>query len=120
LAYLPRIEDLEELSPPYEILETIPCKTYRIKVTGYEIGKITIKPRWVGAPPSKTVVCIRLYTTTEYKPTWPPYWDITPARLVSQLYALLKEGIPENMVLEIHRDVAGPKAHFSVRWVPVP
>jgi len=119
MSYLPRLEDLSELPPPYEILETVPCHRYRIFVAGYELGKIKIKPRWVGAPPEKVIHCIRLHTTPEYKEHYPYYYDITPARLVGALYALLRRGIPRNMLLEIHRDVAGPRAHFSVRWVPI-
>jgi len=117
MAYLPPLRTLPELPSPIEILETEPCKDYYIKVVKWEIGRLIIRPRWLGAPPQKEVVCIRIWTTEKYKPTWPPYWDITPARLVSQLYALLREGIPEGYVLKIHRDIPGPKAHFSISLV---
>jgi len=115
--YLPPLKELDYLPGPYEILETMPCVTYKMLVLKWEIGKIDISPRWVGAPPIKTVHTIRVYTTPEWKPTFPHYWDITPRRLVAALYALFKTRIPPDKVLEIHRDVAGPKAHFSVRWV---
>ena len=111
------IEKLEVLPPPYEILETEPCTNYYIKVVDYKIGKITITPRWPGAPPAKTVVAVRLYTTPDWKKYFPHYWDITPARLVYQLIGLLAKGIPDGYVLKIHRDIPGPKAHFSVEWV---
>jgi len=115
---LPALVKLPDLPPPYEILDTEPCRTYRMKVVRWEIGKLIIHPRWIGAPPEKLIHVIRVYTTEVYKGTWPYYWEITPRRLVSQLYTMFRAGIPEGMVLEIHRDVAGPKAHFSVRWVP--
>jgi len=83
------------------------------------MGRITIMPKYPGAPPVKTIAAIRLYAAPGAKPTWPPYWDVTPSRLVYQLAALLTQGIPENMMLEVIRDVPGPKAHFQVRWVPI-
>ena len=117
MAFLPPPEKLPPLSPPYEILETKPCTPVRMKVVKWEIGQMKIKPRWVGAPPEKVIVAIRIHTTPEWKPYWPYYWDLTPARLVGQIYEMLRAGIPEDMVLEIHRDMPGPSAHFAVRWV---
>jgi len=112
------LEAVEWLTPPYEIFEFQPCQPAVFHVVGYKIGKIRIAPRWPGAPPQKLVLAIRLYVTPESKPMFPHYWDITPARLVHQLAAMLVRGIPPGMRLRIHRDIPGPKAHFSVEWVP--
>ena len=81
---------------------------------------MTITPRWPGAPPSKEIIAIRIYVDPATKPYYPPYYDITPSRLVHQLAGMLTKGIPEGMWLRIHRDVPGPKAHFSVSWVESP
>jgi len=112
-----RLEELKELPPPYEIFEFEPCTPAYFKVVDYEIGKITIHPRWPGAPPAKTVIAVRLHVDPETKPFYPHYWDITPSRLVYQLAGMLIKGIPKGKVLKIHRDIPGPKAHFSVEWV---
>jgi hypothetical protein len=107
------------LDPPYEIFEFQPARPARFIVTGFKVGRIRISPRWPGAPPEKEVVAVRLFIDPKTKPTYPPYWDITPSRLVHQLAGMLAAGIPAGMALEIERDIPGPKAHFSVRWVPV-
>ena len=114
-----RLEELPWLEPPYEIFEFEPQKPATFVVTDYKIGKIRIHPRWPGAPPEKVVIAIRLYVDPKTKPTFPPYWDITPSRLVYQLAGMLVRGIPKGYALRITRDVPGPKAHFSVEWVPI-
>jgi len=114
------LEKLELLPPPYEIYEFEPCTPAYFKVVDYKIGKMTIKPRWPGAPPSKTIIAIRLYVDPATKKYYPPYYDITPSRLVHQLAGMLTTGIPKEMWLKIHRDIPGPKAHFSVEWVARP
>ena len=114
------LEELKTLPPPYEIYEFEPCKPAYFKVVDWEMGKITIKPRWPGAPPEKVVECIRLHVDPETKPYFPHYWDITPRRLVYQLAALLTYIPRDKPWLKIHRDIPGPKAHFSVQWVEKP
>jgi hypothetical protein len=114
------MERLPELEPPYEILEIPPAVPVYLKVTGYKLGKMTISPRYPGAPPEKDVIAIRLFVDPETKKHYPLYWDITPARLVYQLAPMLVQGIPKDKWLRIYRDIPGPKAHFSVAWVEVP
>jgi hypothetical protein len=114
------IKKLRLLPPPYEIFEFEPCKPAYFKITDYEIGRMTIKPKWPGAPEFKEIVAVRLFVDPQTKPYYPPYWDITPSRLVYQLAGLLTTGIPKDMWLKIHRDIPGPKAHFSVSWVERP
>ena len=112
--------ELKDLPPPYEIFEFTPGQPAFFKVVAYEIGKITISPRWPGAPPTKVITAVRLHVDPQTKPYFPYYWDITPSRLVHQLAGMLTQGIPENMWLRIYRDIPGPKAHFSVGWVARP
>jgi len=114
------ISKLELLPPPYEIYEFEPCKAAYFKIVDYKIGRMTITPRFPGAPPSKEIIAIRIYVDPKTKPYYPPYWDLTPSRLVHQLAGMLTKGIPKDMWLRIHRDVPGPKAHFSVSWVESP
>lgn len=114
------VEKLPPLEPPYEIYEFEPCTPAYFKVTEFKIGRMTISPRFPGAPPTKVIEAIRLYVDPETKKYYPPWWDITPRRLVYQLAGMLVSGIPSNMWLKIHRDIPGPKAHFSVEWVERP
>jgi len=114
------IEKIKTLTPPYEIFEFVPCQPAYFKIQDYEIGKVVIHPRWAGAPPSKEVIAVRLHVDPSTKPYYPHYWDITPSRLVHQLAGMLIAKIPEGMWLRIHRDIPGPRAHFSVGWVEKP
>ena len=112
--------NVKTLTPPYEIFEFVPAHPEYFKVVNYEIGMITIHPRWAGAPPSKQVLAVRLHVDPSTKPYYPHYWDITPSRLVHQLSSLLVQGVPPGMWLRIERDIPGPKAHFAVSWVQKP
>jgi len=116
-------EDLERmpwLEPPKEIFEFqagVPATFY---ATDFKIGRMTIQPKWPGAPPEKVVATVRLFIPERFKPTFPHYWDITPSRLVTQLSALLVGGTWRGFGIEILRDIPGPKAHFAIRLVAIP
>jgi len=112
-----QLETLKELPRPYEIYEFVPCHPADFKIVRYEIGKITITPKWPGAPTTKTIPAIRLHVDPATKPTFPHYWDITPTRLVHQLAAMLTAQFEPGKTIRIHRDIPGPKAHFSVMWI---
>lgn len=110
-------EGVETLPPPYEIVELEPGKPQVFDFTDYKIGKVSISPRWPGAPPIKEVLAIRLYAREGAKEYYPFYWDLTPARLTHHLAGMLTKGVPEGKKLKITRDIAGPRAHFGVEWV---
>jgi hypothetical protein len=112
-----RGETLPFLDPPFEILEFEPGKAYEFTVAAFKIGRLKIKPRWPGAPEEKEVIAIRIFVPKEEKPQFPHYWDITPSRLVTQLAAMLIAEFPRQRRIRVLRDIAGPKAHFSVQWV---
>jgi len=114
------LSKLKTLPPPYEILELVPCEPVIIKVLDYQIGKITIHPRWPGAPPAKEVLCVRIFTDKQTKPTFPHYWDITPKRLTYQLINILIQEKLTGKYLKIHRDIPGPKAHYSIQILEKP
>ena len=112
------LERLKELEPPYEILELKPGETKTFTVIDWQLGKITIHPRWPGAPKEKTVRAIRLFVPPEEKPLFPHYYDATAGTLVPQLWTILREaGVPPNrVVLTITKVGAAPKARFSVSY----
>lgn len=115
-----KLEELEWLSPPYEIVELEAGKTTKLCFEDYEIGKMTISPDWPGAPEEKTIPAIRLHARPGAKRYFPYYWDLTPGRLVHQLAGLLTRGIPPDKCLAIYRTSTGPAAHFAVEWVEAP
>lgn len=117
---MPDIDTLPPLEPPFEILELQPCTPVYLKVVDWKIGTMTISPRYPGAPPLKKIIAIRLYVDPATKKYFPPYYDITPSRLVHFLAGFLTGGLPKNMWLKIHRDVPGPSAHYEVTWVTAP
>lgn len=111
------LEGVEELTPPFEIFEFRPGVPATFEITAFKIGRMRIAPRWPGAPALKDILAVRIYVKPETKPAFPYYYDITPSRLVHQLAAMLTAGIPSGKKLRITRDVAGPKAHFTIEWV---
>jgi len=114
------LEKLATLSPPYEILELTSCTPVFMKPVSWELGKIEIEPKYPGAPPKKVVETVRIHVDPETKPLFPHYWDITARRLVYQLAPMLITIPADKPWLRIHRDVPGPRAHFSVSWVEKP
>ena len=112
--------NLHTLPPPYEIIDFEPKKPIYLKVTDWKLGKISIHPRWAGAPETKEVVALRLYVDPATKQYYPPYYDVTPKRLVYQLAGTLAVRFPKGMWLRIERDIPGPKAHFGISWVEAP
>lgn len=116
--YVPPVEQLQPLDPPYEIVDFEPGRPYRFTIVAWKMGRITITPRYPGAPPTKTIAAIRLYAAPGAKETFPPYWDITPSRLVYQLAVVLTQVTTFPVTLEVTRDVPGPRAHFQVGIVP--
>jgi len=112
------LEALKELEPPYEILELKPGETVSFTVLDWQLGKMTIHPRWPGAPSEKVVRAVRVFVPKEEKPLFPHYWDITAGTLVPQIYTLLREArVPPNRVkITITKVGAAPKARFSVSY----
>lgn len=112
---------LKPLEPPYEIFELLPGETRRFRALKYEVGLITIHPRWPGAPPEKTVKAVRVHTDVESKPVFPHYWDITAGTLVPQvLTVLVQADVPRRRaVIEVTKIGAAPKARFSVRLIAI-
>jgi len=116
--YPVEVEKLPELTPPFEIYEFPACEKLIFHVVDYMLGKMTIAPRWPGAPPAKVVAALRLYMHEEFKPYYPRYWDLTPARLVFGLLPLLQAGEHRENYIAIHRTVVGPRARFGIQLIP--
>jgi len=118
IVVIPEVEALPELPPPMEIFELTACEEIIMHIVGYDLGKTVIVPRWPGAPPRKTVACLRVHMHPDFKPVYPRYWDFTPKRLVYALLPLLRAREHERNYIAVHRTVPGPAAHYSIRLIP--
>jgi len=130
---------LKLLEPPYAIFDIEPCQRVRMTPLRYEIGRMVIRPRWVGAPPEKEVTGIRIWVPEEEKREqlrilkWIPggggqtsspeevivlpYWDITSARLRVAIQQIIDRVILQKQSFEIHKVGMPPKAFFSLRII---
>ncbi|MEM2618911.1 MAG: hypothetical protein QW356_05455 [Candidatus Hadarchaeales archaeon] len=133
-------EALPPLEPPFNMFDVDPCQTVTITITAWKFGTAVIKPRYVGAPPEKEVVILRLYAPKAQvveqlakikrlppglppavRPEEvgvPPYWDIAQRRLQEQLKPLLPAPGGPPVTVEIHKVGTPPRAFFSVRLIP--
>jgi len=106
---------MAELSKPYEILEWRDGESRTFTIESWETGTLTINPR-DGRPP-KEIEVLRLHVPPSEKPTYPPYWDITSARLVSQLKSLLETHRGARRQVQVTAIGRPPQTHFSVTWL---
>jgi len=111
---IPPIQKLEFLPPPYEILELADTESVTIRILDWVLGKITIVPRYVPAPPTKVVHCLRISIDPAYKKFAPYYYDVTSKRLISLLVPILMK--PDFTQLEITITAIGvmPKKWFEI------
>jgi len=111
---IPPIEKLEMLPPPYEILELADGQSVTVRIIDWVLGKVTITPRFPGAPPMKVVHCLRISIDPAYKKYAPFYYDITSKRLIALLIPHLIK--PDYTQLEFTITARGvmPKKWFEV------
>lgn len=81
---------MPRLPEPYEILELADGESVNLRVVEWEEGDIVIHPRYPGAPETKVIRALRVYTTIDVKPTLPTYWDITSGTLIAGLRPYLE------------------------------
>jgi len=110
---IPEISSLSPLPGPYEILELGDGGVKDLIVTKYQLGRMTIHPRPVGAP--KEIVALRVYVPERIKPLYPDYYDITGQTLIAQLQLIFEAGGYERKVITITKHGTGPQARFSVQ-----
>ena len=108
---------MEELPPPYEILELADRQSIEFTPLKWVRGIIKIKPRYPGAPPEKVVRAIRIYVPRSEKPVGPDYWDITPATLVYQLWGILSSPPPVPFKIRITAFGVAPKKRFMIEVI---
>jgi len=106
---------MSELPGPYEILELEDGRSVRLRISGFEWGETTIRPRYAGAPEEKRIPVLRLKVLPEFKPVGPPYWDLTSKTLQAQLRPLLRGLVETSGEFTITAHGSGPGKRFSVR-----
>jgi len=107
------------LPPPNEFLELKPEEPVEITVRSWKLGMATIKPRYAGAPPEKTVRALRCWVPPETKPLGPDYWDITQGTLIYTLMGYLEKPDFTKYRYRITKYGVPPKARFTVEPIPL-
>jgi len=105
-----------ELARPYEIYEWRDGETREFTIMRWEEGELEIQPR--DGRPAKVIQVLRLHVPVEEKPAFPHYWDLTSARLVAQLRAILGAKVGARRRVKVTAIGSAPLTHFSVSWVP--
>jgi len=114
---IPEISSLSPLLGPYEILELGDGGVKELIVTRWQLGRMTIHPRPMGAP--KGIVALRVYVPERIKPLYPDYYDIAAQTLIAQLQPILEAGGYERKVITITKHGTGSQARFSVKVTPL-
>jgi hypothetical protein len=104
------------LPKPYEIYEWKDGATEEWTVERWELGDLTIEPR--DGRPSKDIQVLRILVPAEQKDHYPPYWDLTSARLVAQLKGILSPSGLGPTTVRVTAIGAAPRTHFSVTRIP--
>ena len=105
-----------ELPGPYEMFDIGDGETRCFHVVRYEIGTVTIHPRYPGAPALKQVEAIRVYVKPGEKEYLPNYWDITQRHLVAALKPLLPEIVSKGLKVCITAVITRPGIQASKRF----
>jgi len=107
---------LPELPGPYEVFDIAADETRCFHVVRYEIGTVTIHPRYPGAPALKQVEAIRVYVRPDEKDYLPYYWDITQKHLVAALKPMLPKIVEEGLKVCITAVLTRPGIQASKRF----
>ena len=110
---------LKPLSGPYEILELADGQSAEFTVLRYEVGSVTIHPRWMPPGSEKTIRAIRCFVDRRDKPLGPDYWDITSQLLVAQLDTLFKQVNKLPVRIKITAHGYAPKKRYALEVVKV-
>lgn len=105
-----------ELSRPYEIYEWVDGQTETWTILRWELGQLEIQLR--EREGTKMIDVLRIHVPPGEKEHEPYYWDLTSARLTSQLRGILDRMTALPVTLEITAIGRAPRTHFSVSSVP--
>jgi len=103
---------------PYEILDLPDGGSVDIHPVSFEMGTMTISPRYPGAPASKEIIALRIHVREGTKSYPPMYYDVTSQTLIAQLMPGLEEQGFENYVYRVTKYGVAPKARFTLARIP--
>ncbi len=107
---------MAELERPYEIYEWEAGETQEFTILRWEQGLLEIQPR--DGRPKKEITVLRIHVPAEEKGTYPPWHDLTSARLVHQLLGMLPPGGIGPFKIQVTAIGSAPRTHFSVTRIP--
>jgi len=107
-------EKVAELPEPFEILELRDGESVRLKASGYALGRMSIKPRYPGAPESKEIQALRLRLPAGVKTVGPPFWDVTSQTLIAQLKPHLEDLVRTGREFKITAHGEAPRKRFEL------
>jgi hypothetical protein len=109
---IPTLESLSVLAEPFEVLELASGGTFRVRPTGYSVGKATIHPRDGRA--AKEIVVLRLEVAATDKATLPRYWDVTSKTLIAGMLGYLEAPGGRRWQFTVTKYGDGAAARFSL------
>lgn len=109
----PKLEDLEPLDRPYEILDMVGGSTKVLTVERYRVGSMVIRPRRSGI--AKDIVALRVWVGPEDKSLYPDWYDVTAQTLIPQLLPHLESAAGRPVRFTVDKFGDGPRARFRVR-----
>jgi hypothetical protein len=104
------------IEKPMELLELQNNESTSFRPLRYEKGRITITTRQT--PGQKEVDCLRVHVSSQDKPTFPYYWDITAGTLIAQLEPHLREPGAVNKRFTVTAVGVGVQKRFRLESVP--
>jgi hypothetical protein len=113
---IPDVSQVPPLLGPFEVFD-IPSNAPRsLTVSKWQLGSMWIKPR--DSRPPRQVVALRVWVSTEDKPLYPDYYDMTAQTLVPQIVPLLEASPGKPVRLTITKFGEGPTGRFMVMRHP--
>jgi len=105
---------LQVLPEPYEILELRDGESVRLRTSAYVLGRMSIKPRYPGAPETKVIQALRLQLPAGVKTVGPPFWDVTSQTLIAQLRPHLEDLVRSGREFTITAHGEAPRKRFTL------
>lgn len=102
-----------KLAGPFEILELADGQVIAFSVVRWELGEMTIVPRWPGAA-AKEIRVLRLWVSPGDKPIGLSYWDITSQTAIAQIVPLLQAPPGPPWKVQLRAYGVAPRKRFTV------
>lgn len=112
---LPRVETVEPMPGPYELLDLGDGGSKTFSVTAYKLGRMEIHRR-DGA--ERSILVLRVHVPKADKAYHPGYWDITGQTLIDQLLPFVQRGDARRNRFTVTKHGYAPTARFTLEVSP--